>query len=56
MIFQSLAVAELGIKGPLEYLQATTPVSLLFIYMIPITCKITIFFLYLSYIQYHIVR
>jgi len=42
-------VAELGIKGPLEYLQvlATTLVSLLFIYMIPIACKITNFSLYL---------
>jgi len=38
-------VAELGIKGPLEYLQvyATTLISLLFIYMIPIACKITNF-------------
>ena len=44
-IFQSVVVAELGIKGPLEYLQvqATTLVSLLFIYMIPIDCKITNF-------------
>ena len=38
-------MAELGIKGPLEYLQvsATNFVSLLFIYMIPIDYKITIF-------------
>ena len=44
-ISQTLAVAELGIKGPLEYLQvqATTLVSLLHIHMIPIACKITIF-------------
>jgi len=42
-------VAELGIKGPLEYLRvlATTLVSLLFIYMIPIACKSTDFSLYL---------
>ena len=41
-IFQTVAVAKLGIKGPLEYLQvsATTLMSLLFIYMIPIDCKI----------------
>jgi len=39
-------VAELGIKGPLEYLWvlATTLVSL---HMIPIACKITDFSLYL---------
>ena len=52
-IFQSVVwLAELGIKGPLEYLQvyATTLVSLLFIYVIPIDCKITNFSLYL-YIQ-----
>ena len=42
-------MADLGIKGPLEYLQeyATTLASLLFIYMIPIACKITNFSLYL---------
>ena len=36
-------MAELEIKGPLEYLQvqATTLVSLLFIHLIPIDCKIT---------------
>jgi len=41
-VFQTVAVAELGIKGSLEYLQvlATTLVSSLFIYMIPIDCKI----------------
>ena len=51
-LFQSVAVAELRIKGPLEYLQvqATTLVSLLFIYMIPIASKITKFSL-LLYIQ-----
>ena len=45
-----IAVAELGIKGPIEYLQvyATTLVSLLFIYMIPIACK---FFLILVTIK-----
>ena len=46
-MFQTVTVAatELGIKGPLECLKmsATTLVSLLFIYMIPIDCKITIF-------------
>ena len=44
-MFQSIAVTELGIKGPLEYLQvkATTLVSLFFIYMIPIACKLQIF-------------
>jgi len=41
-IFQSVAVAELGIESPLEYL-ATILVSLLFIYMIPIDRKITNF-------------
>ena len=48
-VFQTVTVAELGTKSPLEYLQvlATTLVSLLFIYMIPIDCKITIFSLYL---------
>ena len=48
-IFHIVAVAELGIKGPLEYLQvwATTLVSLISIYMIPIACEITNFFLYL---------
>jgi len=48
-ILQSVAVAKLGIKGPLQYLQmkATILVSLLFIYMIPIACKITNFFLIL---------
>ena len=48
-IFQSVAVAGLGIKGPLEYLQvwATTLVPLLLIYMIPIAYKITKFSLYL---------
>ena len=53
-IFQSVAVAELGIKGPLEYLQvyATTLVSLLFIYMIPIACKITNFSLYLLLLNF----
>ena len=47
-IFQSVAVTGLRFKGPLEYLQvwATTLVSLSFIYMIPIACKIT-FFIYL---------
>ena len=37
-----------GINCPQKYLQvsAITLVSLLFIYMIPIDCKITIFFLY----------
>jgi len=34
-IFQSVAVAELGIKGPLEYLQVL-PVKLLFF---PYTCS-----------------
>jgi len=46
-IFQSqtVTVAELGIKCLLQYLQvsATTLVSFLFIYMIPIDCKITNF-------------
>ena len=44
-------MAELGIKGPLEYLQvqATTLVSLL---LIPIACKITKFSLYLYDIFY----
>ena len=44
-MFQPVAVAELGIKGPLEYLQvyAITLVSLLLIYMIPISYKITNF-------------
>ena len=39
----------IGIICPLEYMQvkATTLVSLLFIYMIPIACKITNFSLYL---------
>ena len=47
-MFQTVAVAELGIKGPLGYLQvsATTLVSLLFIYTIPTDCKITKFSLY----------
>ena len=49
-IFQSVAVAELGIKGPLQYLQVsatTLQCFLCFIYMIPIACKITKFSLYL---------
>ena len=39
----TLRVNCIGIKCPLEYLQvwATTLVSLLFIHMIPIACKIT---------------
>ena len=42
-IFQSVEVAGLGIKGPLEYLQVwdTILVPLLFVYMIPIVYKIT---------------
>ena len=50
-IFQTVTVAELGIKGPLQYLQvsATTLVSLLFIYMISIDCKTTNFSLCLWY-------
>ena len=42
-------MGELGVKGPLEYLlvSATTLVSLLFIYMIPIDCKVTKSSLYL---------
>ena len=45
LIFKTVAVADLRIKGPLEYLlvSATTLVSLLFIYMIPIDYKITKF-------------
>ena len=41
---------ELGIKCPIEYLQVqvTILVYFLFIYMIPINCKITNFSLYLS--------
>ena len=48
-IFQSIAVTELGIKGPIEYLQvqATILVSLLSVYMIPIAYKITTFSVYL---------
>ena len=48
-IFQSVAVAELGIKGPLEYLQGVGyhHCFFTFIYMIPIACKITNFSLYL---------
>ena len=48
-ICQSVAVAELGSKSPLEYLQVQdiTLVSLLCIYMIPTDCKITNFSLYL---------
>ena len=43
--FQTVAVAKLEIQGPIEYLQvlATTLVSLLFIYMTPIECKIKFF-------------
>ena len=46
-IFQSVAVAELGIKGPREYLQvyATTLVSLLF--MIPFVFKIFLILVYI---------
>jgi len=57
MIFQFAAVAELGIKSLLEYLQvwATTLVSLFFIYVIPIDCKIINFSLYLLSLEYTVV-
>ena len=44
-IFQTVAVAELGIKYPLEYLQvsATTLVSLLFFLMVSTASKIVKF-------------
>ena len=46
--FQSVAVVEIGIKDILEYLQvsATTLLSSIFIYMIPIDYKIITFSLH----------
>ena len=49
MIIQSCQ-DELGIKCPLEYLQATTLISLLFIYMIPIDCKLLIFLILVLFV------
>ena len=49
-MFQTV-VAELGIKSPLEYLEvlAASLVSLIFIHIIPIDCKITNFSLSLLF-------